>query len=201
MDPEITYIRSSTMQEPQPENSRKRLFEKFNFEWLKTAIFLSILFIVSFVAIRFVGPLLFSDYVPAILGLTAEDAEENVDSIDGDGAVIAPRDDSEVDQGAILEPADSGKAAEDAVDAEVDEPIESAGDDGSTAVEVDETTTGKVEPTAQNNFELYAVRANDTLTSIAATYGVSVEEIIAANELLNPHYLQLGQEIRIPQND
>lgn len=45
---------------------------------------------------------------------------------------------------------------------------------------------------------VYVVRAGDTLYSIALSNGVSVDDIIAANNLPNPDRLDIGQEIIIP---
>lgn len=45
---------------------------------------------------------------------------------------------------------------------------------------------------------VYTVKAGDTLSGIAQTYGVSVQEIIEANNLANPDMLNIGQELTIP---
>ncbi|MBN1966927.1 MAG: LysM peptidoglycan-binding domain-containing protein [Anaerolineae bacterium] len=45
---------------------------------------------------------------------------------------------------------------------------------------------------------LYTVQAGDTLASIAALYGVTVDDILAANQTLDPNALQVGQVIAIP---
>jgi murein DD-endopeptidase MepM/ murein hydrolase activator NlpD len=47
--------------------------------------------------------------------------------------------------------------------------------------------------------EVYQVRDGDTLNSIAATYGVSVGEIIQINNLSNPNLLNVNQTLKIPQ--
>lgn len=44
----------------------------------------------------------------------------------------------------------------------------------------------------------YYVQANDTLRTIASTYGVTVEAIIEENTLLNPDLISVGQELLIP---
>jgi len=46
--------------------------------------------------------------------------------------------------------------------------------------------------------EKYVVKAKDTLYSIARTYEISLESIIAANKTINPNSLQIGQIINIP---
>ncbi len=45
---------------------------------------------------------------------------------------------------------------------------------------------------------VYVIESGDTLSSIAATYGVSVEALQAANGIQNPLLLQVGQELVIP---
>lgn len=44
----------------------------------------------------------------------------------------------------------------------------------------------------------YIVESGDTLSGIAARYGVTVEEIVAENDLENPDVLQVGQVLMIP---
>ncbi|NNL68210.1 MAG: LysM peptidoglycan-binding domain-containing protein, partial [Myxococcales bacterium] len=45
---------------------------------------------------------------------------------------------------------------------------------------------------------IYRVHRGDTLSGIAATFGVTLEELIAANELRNRNRLQIGQPLFIP---
>ncbi len=45
---------------------------------------------------------------------------------------------------------------------------------------------------------VYTVKDGDTLSSIALTYGVSVQDIISANGLTNPDILTIGQQLVIP---
>jgi hypothetical protein len=44
----------------------------------------------------------------------------------------------------------------------------------------------------------YRVRAGDTLLTIAAQFGVTWEAIMAANNLENPNFIQVGQELIVP---
>ena len=41
--------------------------------------------------------------------------------------------------------------------------------------------------------------AGDTLSRIAARYGISVASLLQANELANPDYLEIGQIILLPE--
>jgi murein DD-endopeptidase MepM/ murein hydrolase activator NlpD len=53
-------------------------------------------------------------------------------------------------------------------------------------------------PTARSEAEQYVVQYGDTLGTIAMAYGVSVEAVIAANNLANPNLLEVGQVLVIP---
>jgi spore germination protein len=46
--------------------------------------------------------------------------------------------------------------------------------------------------------QIYVVRPNDTLTTIARTYGTTVEDIVESNEPPNPNNLVIGQTLVIP---
>lgn len=58
-----------------------------------------------------------------------------------------------------------------------------------TQVETDENA---------NEPEIYEVIAGDTLLGIARQFGVSVEEIMALNEIEDPSVIGIGQELLIP---
>ena len=45
---------------------------------------------------------------------------------------------------------------------------------------------------------LYTVQEGDTLGAIAQAYGLSIEDLMAANEISNPHVLHPGQVLIIP---
>lgn len=65
------------------------------------------------------------------------------------------------------------------------------------------TPTPKAKPTPTPSptpaFVEYTVQEGDTLSSIAAAYGVTVEEIIAANDIANPDEIAIGDVLIIPQ--
>ncbi|KMZ41512.1 MULTISPECIES: LysM peptidoglycan-binding domain-containing protein [Bacillales] len=44
----------------------------------------------------------------------------------------------------------------------------------------------------------YVVRSGDTLNSIAARFGVSVQELIRVNNVAYPYYIYVGQNLYIP---
>ncbi|MBO9314185.1 MAG: LysM peptidoglycan-binding domain-containing protein [Chloroflexus sp.] len=45
---------------------------------------------------------------------------------------------------------------------------------------------------------LYVVQVGDTLSAIAERFGVTVDELVAANNLTDPNVLQVGQTLLIP---
>lgn len=49
-----------------------------------------------------------------------------------------------------------------------------------------------------NGAQEYVVQAGDTLGAIAAQFGVTVDAIVAANELANPDLIQPGDTLTIP---
>lgn len=58
------------------------------------------------------------------------------------------------------------------------------------------TTTTTPTPTA--NSGQYVVKTGDTLTKIAALYGVSVQQLVTTNKLSNANLIRVGQLITIP---
>ena len=62
------------------------------------------------------------------------------------------------------------------------------------------TTGPSVAPTATPAVQgqRYVVEPGDTLGSIAAQFGVTVDEIITANRIENPDLIRVGQELIIP---
>lgn len=59
------------------------------------------------------------------------------------------------------------------------------------------TVTATPEP-APEGPPVHVVRAGDTLATIAQIYDVPMEDIIAANELANPNFLSVGDQLIIP---
>lgn len=82
------------------------------------------------------------------------------------------------------------------------------GGDKSTSVEtlpllVSETTVAiplETTTTLAANPEFYTIQQGDTLSAIAASFGVAVADIVAANGLPNADAIQAGQKLAIPGN-
>jgi LysM repeat protein len=54
------------------------------------------------------------------------------------------------------------------------------------------------EPTVEVTPETYVVRAGDTLSRIGRAYGVTVDQLAAANSISNPNRITVGQVLTIP---
>ncbi len=65
------------------------------------------------------------------------------------------------------------------------------------------TPTRNITPStsAEGSGELYIVQPGDTLSNIAARFGVTIQAIVEANNLANPDVLDVGDELVIPSGD
>lgn len=61
------------------------------------------------------------------------------------------------------------------------------------------TAAGTPGASGSSDAQLYKVKPGDTLSKIAADFGVSVQDIINANTLADPNRLSIGQELKIPK--
>lgn len=59
----------------------------------------------------------------------------------------------------------------------------------------------KILPTLRAEEDIYYVQVGDSLNLIARKYGVDMNAVIAANQLSNPNYLEIGQMLLIPPPD
>ncbi len=58
------------------------------------------------------------------------------------------------------------------------------------------TPTAGPSPTPSG--KVYVMKAGDTLSAVAASYGVTIDALLAANPGLNPDAIAVGTEIKIP---
>lgn len=68
---------------------------------------------------------------------------------------------------------------------------------GTSAVALLPTSTHTPEP-APEGPPVHVVKAGDTLATIAQIYDVPLEDIVAANKLVNPDFLSVGDQLLIP---
>lgn len=54
-------------------------------------------------------------------------------------------------------------------------------------------------PVPEQEIVIHRIQAGETLSSIAAEYGISVAEIVVANKLSNTHLIHIGQTLNIPK--
>ena len=66
--------------------------------------------------------------------------------------------------------------------------------ESTTTIPFESTTTLTANP------EFYTIQQGDTLSAIAASFGVTVADIVAANGLPNADAIQAGQKLAIPGN-
>ncbi len=71
--------------------------------------------------------------------------------------------------------------------------------EGEAPAEVEETAVPDEEPAPLPENGIHVVQAGDTLFKLALLYGVTVDEIAAANGLADVDTLEVGQEIKIPE--
>lgn len=65
-----------------------------------------------------------------------------------------------------------------------------------------EPTPSELDATAvSGDYEIYVVQSGDTLSRIASRFGVTMDDIMQANQLTDPDRLALGQELIIPNTD
>jgi LysM repeat protein len=53
-------------------------------------------------------------------------------------------------------------------------------------------------PAIREKTETYTVKSGDSLGVIAQRYGISLEQLIKANDLANPNILEVGQVLTVP---
>lgn len=67
-----------------------------------------------------------------------------------------------------------------------------------TATATKPPTATPIPPTPTPAFEIYTVQYGDTLYGLAETFGITVDDIVQANEMANPDVLSEGDNLNIP---
>ncbi|HQZ86711.1 MAG TPA: LysM domain-containing protein, partial [Actinomycetota bacterium] len=60
------------------------------------------------------------------------------------------------------------------------------------------TTTTTLFITTTTHLEIYEVKSGDGLGKIAEKFGVTIDELMAANGITNPDHIEVGQKLKIP---
>jgi len=60
------------------------------------------------------------------------------------------------------------------------------------------TTTTTLNVTTTTVLEVYEVQPGDGLGKIADQFGVTIDELIAANGITDPEHIEVGQRLKIP---
>ena len=151
-------------------------------QWIKFGI-LAIILLGVIAVVALVRPLIFGHVVPAVMGDTQPPAAEPT--------AASP----DAQENEVFIPAASGGGPEEAATPVEDDVQEAEGEgEGETAV-----TPPPPDPTAIPATPVtHTVQTGDNLTKIAQQYGVTVQEIITANNLANGDYISVGQILIIP---
>jgi LysM repeat protein len=189
-------------------------------EWLKFAILLLISIGVIFV-VMLSRSLVFERIVPAFLGdfLTTQPAEvddvapppTNEDTVlevqppAGDDSVMTDEENAGINP-TTTEPTTSEPTTVDptVTDSAVTDPVVSdPAPEEPTVVEQNTTTDTNLtaSPATAPNTQTHTVLAGHTLSAIAGRYGVTVESIMAANNMTDPNRINVGDVLIIPQNN
>lgn len=191
MDQESTYIRSNSMEQNNSHPTHESQSNQGRYEWLKFIIFFAGIILISALIIRVIAPMIFINYVPTIVGLS-EDSDSSIEPIEpiNNSQEVAPE---VIPTGERAEEADGDSATAPTEEGSVTLPE-------TDPLTAEESASSKVEDPANTTSPVvYIVRPGDTLTSIAAVHGLTVAQLIQANNLINPNLLKTGQEIVIPE--
>lgn len=136
--------------------------------------------------------------VVVLLTLTAcerpvprEDVPEVVDPVPTTDVIIIPTAPPELDE--AYPPADAGETVTDP--ATTEETTDTAVTPEETSAEETTDTTSDQAVIAAGGEVVHVVQAGDTLGRIAELYGVSIEDIVAANNIANIDVLDVGQSL------
>ena len=156
-------------------------------EWVKFGV-LTLIFLGTILVVALLRPYIFNHLIPAVMG-------------ENQPALLAPADS---DAPAVEEaaPTTEGAGAESASEAPMEAAAESAEAETEAAEEETASSTedeaGETLPTAVSTVT-HVVQPGETIIKIAKMYGVTVADIIAANQIANPNRIKAGETLLIPQ--
>lgn len=185
----------ATQAEQAPPAQQTAVSHEHRNQWILFGILVGIL-IGTVLVIALLRPIIFNRIVPAVMGEFVTPVPASVDETlpaenqtpaDEEIPVDEPSNPEEASpqENEVFIPVASGDGSGDSVEGAGNETTE-----GETAV----TPPPAPEPTT------HTVQVGDNLTKISQQYGVSVQEIMAANNLTNADYISVGQILVIPTN-
>jgi LysM repeat protein len=146
-------------------------------------------------------PLIFGRIVPAVMGEGIVISTPEPPATDEEQETDMPAESPDETEPATEETTDTGDSSDEAAS-----PEENTADSASSAEtnnEAETTNESNVGETAENETTpmMHIVQEGETLQKIAAQYGVTLQELIAANGLVNPDYIQVADELVIPRKN
>lgn len=177
----------------EPDEARAAMIK----EWVKFGVLVAVLFGAVFI-VWASRPLIFGQIVPAVM--SANPPTTAVVNEPNEPIEDAPPTTSESETGTETEGATEQPplVIEEEVTITVDVVTEGEGEAEGDAPEAttDETETSPEAPEVRTI--PYTVEQGDSLFAIGRRYGVSVDQILAVNNIPNPNNIQPGTEIQIP---
>lgn len=184
-----------------------------NEEWIKFGVLAGVMAVVV-LTVFLIRPLVFGHIIPVIMGegivITAP-VEELVPQILVPAIIEEPaatprQEEPSNEVEAVAEPAEAD-TAEAAPAAEPAEAVPEAAAEEAPEAALSEESAPQPEAaieSVQSALPLAAplvhrVKTGDTLIGIAAQYNVTVDQIVAANGLLSANYINIGDDLAIPQ--
>jgi len=204
---DIPYIQRSNMTEESTPVEESTESNRGGYEWLKLIIFVGAILLISYLAISVISPILFRDYVPDIMGLdqTSSVTEPIMPSVEEpaeESEASESESEESIDQAGTTEGTNESESASEPADEMAEEAAEQEADEAEPLPAEENQpakTDSESQPETQPETTTYTVQIGETLTSIAAAYDITVEELMAMNELVNPNFLYVGQEINVPK--
>lgn len=178
-----------------PEPQKEASSHEHRNQWILFGILVGIL-IGTVLVIAVLRPLIFNRIVPAVMGEFVTPAPTIIDETMPTENQPASEETAPVQENreAVESPTEG--------DTELFIPAASSGGDagGGAPSEQPVEEVATEEPAPVSEPMTHTVQVGDNLTKISAQYGVSVAEIMSANNLTNADYISVGQVLVIPTN-